>query len=75
MSYHVYIIDLSFRWAHMPLCWFCHEVAHFYSAFIYIKQEFGGTKAYELQISADEKSVVSDYCNRTATKVAVSMCP
>ena len=20
--------DLSLRWAHMPLCWFCHEVAH-----------------------------------------------
>ena len=20
--------DLSFRWAHMPLCWFCHEAAH-----------------------------------------------
>ena len=19
--------DLSFRWAHMPCCWFCHEVA------------------------------------------------
>ena len=22
--------DLSLRWAHMPLCWFCHEVAHYY---------------------------------------------
>ena len=21
--------DLSLRWAHMPLCWFCHKVAHF----------------------------------------------
>ena len=21
--------DLSLRWAHMPLCCFCHEVAHF----------------------------------------------
>ena len=20
--------DLSLRWAHMPLCWFCHEAAH-----------------------------------------------
>ena len=20
--------DLSLRWAHVPLCWFCHEVAH-----------------------------------------------
>ena len=20
--------DLSLRWAHMPHCWFCHEVAH-----------------------------------------------
>ena len=20
--------DLSLRWAHMPFCWFCHEVAH-----------------------------------------------
>ena len=19
--------DLSLRWAHMPLCWFCHEAA------------------------------------------------
>ena len=21
--------DLSLHWAHMPFCWFCHEVAHF----------------------------------------------
>ena len=21
--------DLSFRWAHMPFCWFCHDAAHF----------------------------------------------
>ena len=21
--------DLSFRWAHMPFCWFCHEAANF----------------------------------------------
>ena len=21
--------DLSFRWAHMPFCWFCHALAHF----------------------------------------------
>ena len=21
--------DLSLRWAHMPFCWFCHEVAQF----------------------------------------------
>ena len=20
--------DLSFRWAHMPFCWFCHDAAH-----------------------------------------------
>ena len=20
--------DLSLRWAHMPFCWFCHELAH-----------------------------------------------
>ena len=20
--------DLSLRWAHMPLCWFCHKAAH-----------------------------------------------
>ena len=20
--------DLSLRWAHMPLCWFCHDAAH-----------------------------------------------
>ena len=20
--------DLSLRWAHMPFCWFCHDVAH-----------------------------------------------
>ena len=19
--------DLSFRWPHMPICWFCHEAA------------------------------------------------
>ena len=22
--------DLSLRWAHMPICWFCHEAAHFF---------------------------------------------
>ena len=22
--------ELSLCWAHMPLCWFCHEAAHFY---------------------------------------------
>ena len=21
--------DLGLRWTHMPLCWFCHEAAHF----------------------------------------------
>ena len=21
--------DLSLHWAHMPFCWFCHELAHF----------------------------------------------
>ena len=27
--------DLSFRWAHMPFCWFCHEAAHFmYSSYL-----------------------------------------
>ena len=31
------------------------------------KQELGGTKAYELQISADEKAVVNDHCCHTAT--------
>ena len=24
--------DLSLRWAHMPLFWFCHEAAHFRKA-------------------------------------------
>ena len=24
------IADLSLRWAHMPHCWFCHEVAQFF---------------------------------------------
>ena len=24
--------DLSFRWAHMPFCWFCHAAAHLKSA-------------------------------------------
>ena len=23
-----FVPHLSLRWAHMPLCWFCHEVAH-----------------------------------------------
>ena len=22
--------DLSLRWAHMPICWFCHALAHIY---------------------------------------------
>ena len=21
--------QISLRWAHMPFCWFCHEVTHF----------------------------------------------
>ena len=25
--------DLSLLWAHMPFCWFCHEVAHFMAHF------------------------------------------
>ena len=25
--------DLSLRWIHMTFCWFCHEVAHFMTAF------------------------------------------
>ena len=28
--------DLSLRWAHMPLCWFCHEVAHFDSLQVHV---------------------------------------
>ena len=28
--------DLSLRWAHMPFCWFCHEVAHI-STLLYSK--------------------------------------
>ena len=32
------------------------------------EQEVGGTKAYELQIVVDEKSVVNDYCCHTAAK-------
>ena len=37
------------------------------------KQEPGGTKAYELQISSDEKAVVNDHCCHTATKFVVSI--
>ena len=36
--------DLSLRWAHMPLCWFCHEVAHFtfyYSSSCYQRLDCG----------------------------------
>ena len=38
-----------------------------------LKQELGGTKAYKLHNSADEKSVVFDHCCDTATKFAVSI--
>ena len=38
-----------------------------------LKQELGGTKAYGLQNSADEKSIVSYPCCHTATKFAVSI--
>ena len=27
------LADLSLCWAHMPFCWFCHEVAHFKNKF------------------------------------------
>ena len=33
-----------------------------------LKQELGGTEAYKLQNSADEKSVGFDHCCHTATK-------
>ena len=36
-------------------------------------QELSGTKAYKLQNSRDEKSVVFDHCCHTATKFAVSI--
>ena len=26
--------DLSLRWAHMPFCWFCHNVAHLFSILV-----------------------------------------
>ena len=38
-----------------------------------LKQELGGTKAYKLQNSADEKSVAFYHCCQTATKFAVSI--
>ena len=38
-----------------------------------LKQEVGGTKAYELQNLTDEKSVVYDHCCHTATKFDVSI--
>ena len=34
------------------------------------EQELGGTKAYELQILADEKSLDNDQCCQTTTKFA-----
>ena len=37
------------------------------------KQEPGGTKAYELQFSSDEKAVVNDHCCHTATRFIVSI--
>ena len=37
------------------------------------ERRLGGTKAYELQISADKKSVVDNHCCHTATKFAVSI--
>ena len=27
--------DLSLRWAHVPFCWFCHEVAHFFIVMVW----------------------------------------
>ena len=33
--------DLSLRWSHMPLCWFCHEAAHFlldFDLYIYCRR-------------------------------------
>ena len=29
--------DLSLRWAHISICWFCHEVAHVIMELIYIE--------------------------------------
>ena len=37
------------------------------------KQEPGGTKAYELQFSSDEKAVVNDHCCQTATRFVVNI--
>ena len=38
-----------------------------------LKQELSGTKAYDLQISADKRSVVDRHYCHTATKLAVSI--
>ena len=33
--------DLSVRWAHMPFCWFCHEVAQmFFSVILELSFDF-----------------------------------
>ena len=32
--------DLSLRWAHMPVCWFCHEAAHSFLFFSHLLYRF-----------------------------------
>ena len=32
--------DLSLRWAHMPFCWFCHEVAQICLSLLFLLFEF-----------------------------------
>ena len=38
-----------------------------------LKQELGGTKAYKLQPSIEERSVVNDHTYHSATEFAVSV--
>ena len=41
--------DLSLRWAHMPLCWFCHEAAQIKQSAVK-QQEVSGLSAYILKM-------------------------
>ena len=45
------------------------HVRTYMTYFEVIKQQFGGTKAYEQQMSADEKYVVNDHCCHTVLRL------
>ena len=63
--------DMSLRWAHMPLCWFCHETAHLlippswsvsaitYMYYMYVPKNM--KQKYYVSIKYKIKSIIKTY--------------